>query len=172
MLFAEKKCRKLTMGDVDFSPEVDLAKKRRWLWQQVVKHREGKHISSFLLKRKARQCGIVSPLIVTLAQARKHFHAADTSYDTLKRHAPAYRYEFLCDRAANKAGDVPVDAQKAATCMLQQEKQRSEARHLKRVLAKVQGGAITRIEVLVDGVYVEKTDQADVEQHTMEMCSA
>jgi hypothetical protein len=39
-------------------------------------------------------------------------------------------------------------------------------------LAKVQGGAITRIEVLVDGVYVEKTDQADVEQHTMEMCSA
>jgi GTP cyclohydrolase III len=94
------------------------------------------------------------------------------AYDALKRHAPAYRYEFLCDRAANKAGDVPVDAQKAATRMLQQEKQRSEARHLKRVLAKVQGGAITRIEVLVDGVYVEKTEQADVEQHTMEMCSA
>jgi hypothetical protein len=39
-------------------------------------------------------------------------------------------------------------------------------------LAKVQGGAITRIKVMEDGVYVEKTAQADVEHHTMEMCSA
>jgi hypothetical protein len=27
MLYAEKKCRKLSMGNVDFSPEVDLARK-------------------------------------------------------------------------------------------------------------------------------------------------
>jgi hypothetical protein len=72
----------------------------------------------------------------------------------------------------NKSGEVPAAAQKAARCMLQQEKQCSKARHLKRILAKVQGGAITRIEVLEDGVYVEKTDQANVEHHTMEMCSA
>jgi hypothetical protein len=39
-------------------------------------------------------------------------------------------------------------------------------------LAKVQEGAITRIEVMEDGVYVEKMDQANVEHHTMEMCSA
>jgi hypothetical protein len=127
MLCAEKKCRKLAMGNVDFSLEVDLAKKRRWLWQQVVKKRERKPISSALLKRKARQCGIVSPLSVTLEQAKRHFQAADTAYDALKRHAPAYRYEFLCDRAANKSGEVPVVAQKAASRLLQQEKQRSEA---------------------------------------------
>ena len=36
----------------------------------------------------------------------------------------------------------------------------------------MQGGAITRIKVMEDGVYVEKTAQADVEHHTMEMCSA
>jgi hypothetical protein len=56
--------------------------------------------------------------------------------------------------------------------MLQQERQRLDARHLKRILAKVQGSAITRIEVLEEGTYVEKTDQADVEEHTMAMCSA
>ena len=37
MLSAEKKCCKLSMGTVNFSPEVNLAKKRHWLWQQVVK---------------------------------------------------------------------------------------------------------------------------------------
>jgi hypothetical protein len=55
--------------------------------------------------------------------------------------------------------------------LLTQEKQQSDPRHLKRVLAKVQGGAITRIEVMENGTYVEKMSQADVEQHTMAMCS-
>jgi hypothetical protein len=172
MLFAEKRCRKLAMGNVDFSPEVDMARKRRWLWQQVVKRREGKNISSSLITRRARQYGIMSPLSVTLAQARRHYLAADTAYDALKKHAPAYRQEFLRDRATNKSGDVPINAQKAARRMLQQERQRSEARHLKQVLAKVQGGVITRIEVLEDGEYIEKTTQADVEHHTMAMCEA
>jgi hypothetical protein len=37
-------------------------------------------------------------------------------------------------------------------------------------LAKVQGGAITHIEVLEDGVYyVEKVDQVNVVHHMMEM---
>jgi hypothetical protein len=171
MRYAEKKCRKLAMGMVDYSPEVDLAKKRRWLWQQVVKRRRGLRVSGSLIKRKARQYGIQCPLSVTLAQAEARFQAADVDYVALKRQAPAYRYEFLCDRASNKSGDVSEAAQKAARRLLTQEKQRSDARHLKRVLAKVQGGAITRIEVLEDGTYVEKTDQADVELHTMAMCS-
>jgi hypothetical protein len=50
MLCAEKKCRKLALGNVDFSLEVDTAKKQWWLWQQVVKKREDKRISSALLK--------------------------------------------------------------------------------------------------------------------------
>jgi hypothetical protein len=97
---------------------------------------------------------------------------ADAEYDALKRHAPKHRYEFLCDRATNKSGDVPPATQKAARQLLTQEKQRSEARHLKRVLAKVQGGAITRIEVLEDNTYVEKTAQEDLEHHMMAMCLA
>ena len=160
------------MGNVEFSPEVDLAKKRRWLWQQVVKKREGKRVSAELIRRKARQCGIDCPLSVTLEQAQEHFREADAAYDSLKQYAPSYRHEFLCDRAANKSGDVPEEAQKAASRLLRQERQRSDARHLKRVLSKVQGGAITRIEVMEDGAYVEKTDWDEVEQHTMAMCEA
>ena len=148
-----------------------LAKKIRCLWQQVVKKREGRRVSAVLIKRKAQQCGIQCPFSVTLSQAKAQFQAADIEYDALKRHAPAYRYEFLCDRAANKSEKVSVEAQKAARRLLTQEKQRSEARHLKRVLDKVQGSTITRIEVLENGTYVEKTDQAEVELHMMAMCS-
>jgi hypothetical protein len=74
MLHVEKQeCRKLSMGNVDFSSEVDLAKKRRWLWQQVVEKCEGRKMNASLINRKARQCGILCPLSVTLAQACQHF---------------------------------------------------------------------------------------------------
>jgi hypothetical protein len=73
MIYTEKKCRKLAMGNVDYSPEVDLAKKKRWLWKEVVKKREGQPVSAAMIKRKARQCGIQCPLSVTLAQAKARF---------------------------------------------------------------------------------------------------
>ncbi len=41
------------MGNVDYSPEVDLAKKKRWLWKEVVKKREGRPVSAAMIKRKA-----------------------------------------------------------------------------------------------------------------------
>jgi hypothetical protein len=113
------------MGNVDFSPEVDLAKKQRWLWQQVVKHLEGKRVSSFLIKRKAQQCSIVGPFSVTLAQAQDHFRAADSAYNALKQHAPILHNEFLCNSAANKSGKVSLNGQQAARRMLQQERQKS-----------------------------------------------
>jgi hypothetical protein len=111
-------------------------------------------------------------LSVTLAQAHQHFIAADQAYDELKCQAPSLRHEFLCDQVANKSSTVSAESQKAASRLLQQERQRSDARHLKRVLAKVQGGSVSRIEVLEEGQYVEKSDQVAVEQHTMAMCSA
>lgn len=118
MLYAEKRCRKLSMGFVDFSPQVDMARKRRWLWKQVVKKREGKHVSSSLIKRQAIQCGILCPLSVTLAQACQYFIAADQAYDELTCQAPSLRHEFLCDQVANKSGMVSAESQKAASRLL------------------------------------------------------
>jgi hypothetical protein len=55
---------------------------------------------------------------VTLAHAKQCFLEADAEYNALKQHAPSHRHEFLCDRAANKSGDVLAEAQKAASRML------------------------------------------------------
>jgi hypothetical protein len=146
MLFAEKKCRKLAMGLVAFSPEVDLARKRRALWKLVVKKRQGKRVSSSLIRRKARQLGISCPLSVTSIQAELRFQEADAAYDLIKRDAPSLRHEFLCDRASNKSGNVPREAQKAARRLLRQERQRSDARHLRRVLGRTQRGAMHHLK--------------------------
>jgi hypothetical protein len=84
MVHAEKRCRKLAMGNVDYSPEVDLAKKKHWLWKEVVKKQAGCPVSAAMIKRKARQCGIQCPLSVTLAQAKEWFQAADKEYNSMK----------------------------------------------------------------------------------------
>jgi hypothetical protein len=123
MRYAEKKCRKLSMGMVDFSPEVDQARKRRWIWKQVVKLREGKQVGTYLIKRKARQCGISCPLSVTLAQAKENFRLADEAYDKLKQEAPLLRQEFLRDVATNRSGSASTASQTAAKRLLQQERQ-------------------------------------------------
>jgi ABC-type branched-subunit amino acid transport system substrate-binding protein len=41
MKHGERNAVNFAMGNVDFSPEVDLAKKRRTIWQLVVKKWEG-----------------------------------------------------------------------------------------------------------------------------------
>ena len=172
MLHAERKCRKLAMGQVSYSPEVDHARKTRALWHLVVRKRRGKRVSSSLIRRKAKQLQIPCPLSVTLAQAKLRFQEADAAYDSLKQRAPSLCHEFLQDRAANKSGTVPAEAQKAAQRLLTHERQREEARRLKRILGRTQGGAISRIEVEENGDFVEMTTQEDVEHHTMEMCNA
>ena len=172
MLHAERKCRKLAMGQVSYSPEVDHARKTRALWHLVVRKRRGKCVSSSLIRRKAKQLQIPCPLSVTLAQAELRFQEADAAYDSLKQRAPSLCHEFLQDRAANKSGTVPAEAQKAAQRLLTHERQREEARRLKRILGRTQGGAISRIEVEENGDFVEMTTQEDVEHHTMEMCNA
>jgi hypothetical protein len=88
MRFTEKKCWKLAMGSVDFSPEVNLARHCQWVWQQVVKIREGKRVSASLVKWKARQCGITCLLSMSLAQAKEWFATANKEFQNLKSDAP------------------------------------------------------------------------------------
>jgi hypothetical protein len=46
MIHAEKKCHPLKMGEVDFSPDVNTAKGRCFVWQMIVCKRQGNCVSS------------------------------------------------------------------------------------------------------------------------------
>ena len=51
MAEAERKCRKLKVGQVAFSPELQQARREITIWRLLVKRRQGKRISSRLLDR-------------------------------------------------------------------------------------------------------------------------
>jgi hypothetical protein len=46
MLYAKKKCQKLAMGKVDFSPELNKARQWKLLWKKIVWHKRGRRVSS------------------------------------------------------------------------------------------------------------------------------
>ena len=68
---AEKKCRKLGMENVDFSPTVIIWKHRIDTWNIILRRLRGRRVSSLLIKRQAKKYGITRPLSTTIEDAIK-----------------------------------------------------------------------------------------------------
>ena len=166
MLYAEKRCRKLAMGHVDFSPEINDARKKRDFWRLVLRQRSGRRVCSRLIRRKAHACGITCPLSISRSQARKNFVKADARYRSLKPKAPDTREAWLVKRTRDPTLDD--DAQKRASRMLRIERQRQSNRHLRRVQGTLRSGSVSKVEELNEnGEPVIREGQEEVEQAVM-----
>jgi hypothetical protein len=78
----------LAMGKIAFSSEVDKARKLSALRHLVIKKHKGLHVSTSLIKHKARQLGIHCPLSISLGQANALFQEAEEAYSVLKKGCP------------------------------------------------------------------------------------
>lgn len=58
MAEAERKCRKLRMGNVDFSPTIQLAMRQIRAWSLLIKKKKGLKVSSRLLARTLKKAAI------------------------------------------------------------------------------------------------------------------
>jgi hypothetical protein len=169
MIHAEKKCQSLCMGEVDFSPDVNIPKGQRYIWQMIAHKWRGKHVSSKKIHRVAKAVGIVGNLLqtnVTLQDAKCSFKAADEEYRLLKLRAPMKREEFLRDQARDEALTTAV--QKHAKQALGYERQWDNARRMKHLQGKQRAGAVTKLGVCQGDDYFEYEDQATVERLIME----
>ena len=105
MRMAEKKCRKLRMGAVPYSPELAKAGILIKLWSLVVRHKNGKNINSRYIRRTAKQCELKEVLANTLETAIANHRAAMKTYTKLKRDALNLRRNFLNDRVNNATSE-------------------------------------------------------------------
>jgi hypothetical protein len=129
-------------------------------------------VSTLLLQRTARKCGITDPFTISLEEAKQQLEACEKSYAELRRRAPELRREFLQGLAKNESGDTEPKSQQAAHRLLHVEHQRSEARHLRQVLGRATGGAISRVSFVLEDDVIEVDTQVEVESHTMAECLA
>ena len=114
MIYAEKRCRKLVMGSVDFSPEVADVRLQQWFWKRLIARKQGQRVSPRMLQRTAKKCGILDPFSVSLSEALQKLEECKASYAQLKRRTPELPWEFLQGLAKNKSGDIKPVRQQAA----------------------------------------------------------
>ena len=83
------------MGKVDFSPQVAHLQQTKDTWQKIVRQLRRKWVSSLLIKRKAKKCGISRPLSQSLAKATGEMQIAKKKWEEVKSQAPVLCQEFL-----------------------------------------------------------------------------
>ena len=102
MIYAEKYCHSLCMGKINFSPDVNIARGHRLVWQLVLKQQSGQNVRLDKIQHITKAVGIKGDLLhpsMTLGVAHRSFKAADEAYHLLKQNAPMMREDFLCKQA-------------------------------------------------------------------------
>jgi len=101
MRYAEKRCRRLRMGLLAYSPTLMLLRHRQTLWSLVCKKKSGGSASVSRIQRLARRCDVDRPLSVSLRAAQENFSAAQSEYFRLKPQSMALREDYLRARLAD-----------------------------------------------------------------------
>jgi hypothetical protein len=165
MLYAERRCRKLHMGGVSWSPDVQRSMDLILLWQLVCKRKKGVHVGSRVIQRVASKVGVSNALSSSLEEAVSSLRQAHRDYKVTKRNAPSSRKTWL-ENLAQALSEAGKGNQ--ATCLraLQhREQQRSMARQIKRITSSSRGGGVTMVQSQSsEGSWVEHSTPQDIEQ--------
>ena len=163
MLKAERHCRKMKMGGVPFSPDYNDTRKRIAAWTLLVKRLEGERVNSRYLRRKMHQADITDYSNITLEQALAERKEAYLENQTLKSNT-ARRETWLESVAGALAAEGKLTKEQCILNMRNRERQRRNARIIRRVNGKLRAGAVTSV-IAPDrqGVWREVTSKKDVE---------
>jgi hypothetical protein len=163
--YADKKCRKLRMGGVPFSPEITQARTKIEMWKMIVSWKLGRKTNTKHLRRLEKRARLSGSRHNTLTTAKQALAQSFAEYWDLKRTANDMRTTFLQTKAKELSRQRNVDEKNVYAQLLATEKQRRSARKIKYVLNKVLGGGVTKISLLnQNGEWEETTDKENIEK--------
>lgn len=145
--YADKHCRKLRVGGVAYSDTIAKAGKNIQLWKGVIKKKLGCKFSSEKLKRLAKATDIENPMQYSVEEARMKQQEAIAHYYTLKKQASQLRKTYLQAKASAIANESNTDEDNIYKQLMQREKQREAARHIKATLHKLKSGSVSRVVI-------------------------
>ena len=102
MKSAEKGCRELRIGEIDFSTTLNNLGETQELWKLVRKAKEGNKINLAWIKIKSRQLDLRKPMFLITEQVSFKCKEARKQYINLKTNAIDMRQAFL-----SKIADKP-----------------------------------------------------------------
>ena len=141
----QSRIRKLNMGGVPWSPKLQPYRNTIELWKMIKKKRTGIKISVKRIRRFMMKTGIRDALENDLEQVEIYLKIAEREYNVAKKSAALWRNDFLDGLAkarADKKGTEPASELKS---LKQVEKQRRQARNIKRMRGKLGNGQVTKV---------------------------
>jgi hypothetical protein len=147
MRYAEKKCRKIKLGRIQFSPEAAMWIKRTQVYKSLLRYHAGRIRNRGNLKRAARRCGIEHPLSLPIREIYLRLQTCETQCDHFQKHGKYYRRKHLYNRLnAARERDNDEVANKILL-IIEREKDRSFWRRMNYALGKPHGGACFKVQV-------------------------
>ena len=162
---ADRKCRKLNMGEVPWSMTLQRARDEIELWLNVVVRKRGSKVNTKYISRLERKVGIFHTLQHSLQDASDRLQEGYTRYYELKAIASELRESWLMELAAIKAKELGGNQHQYYNQLILNERERIASRRMKRIFGKVNGGGLTSVTVTDDnGIVHEYTEKDDIEQ--------
>jgi hypothetical protein len=166
---AERRCRKLRMGQVAFSPPVQKAHRSIKAWSVILKKSKGMKVSSRLLQRSMRKANLDKSMKhvnantskENLKQAYKHYYSIKGSDRDLRKTYLEELVEALC-----AMGNVKKET--TIKQIKEREQQRDTAKKIKYLQGKINTGSITTITIEDGkGSYIDIVGKEQVEKAIM-----
>ena len=138
--YANKRCRKLRQGEVQYVPEIIQVEGRKIsLWTLVVRRKAGKHVSTKVIRKLAKKCNINNPMKCTIDEAKNHRREAWKCYKKLKPNSRELRDKWL-ERLADRISETEGD-EKAKFIVRLRRREELKAAHKKIKWARKKGGS-------------------------------
>ena len=166
MHYAERRCRKLHMGGVPWSPTLKKAKDRILFWTLVDRRRRRCHISVRRILRLKKRLKIEGETTMSPQQIADQIDQAYKAYKNLKKRALDERLNFQEALAQAKADKDNGDAVKILREMQHRESIRRTYRQIGSTL-RPSKGSTTKIHVRTKQGFKEVTQMLTMERYIM-----
>ena len=103
LLKAEKKCRRLKMGNIEFSSTLQLQRNLLRFWKLTLEWKQGKKVDSKYLARWEKKLNLKYTFNTPTQIIQSHIKDAFNRYQALKKEHSALRDEWIEQLAAAKA---------------------------------------------------------------------
>jgi len=167
---AERKCRKLRMGNVPFSPTIKLRMNHIKAWTLLLKRATGHRVSSRYLGRVLKKAQFENKeKTMGSDYLADQLRTAYSDYYTAKGNASTTRQEFLHNQAEFWATKQRQDKEKIHRMLLHREKQRATVVGIEYIRGKISTGSSSMVQVK-DGTgrWQDVTEKHAMEQAIMD----
>jgi len=165
VMYAERRCRKLKMGQVAFSPEIAKARTLIQAWLLLDKHAKVLKGSSRLLQCTMKKAELPpSHRHLSLAIISTNLKSAYTSYYSIKPDHICLHKDSLQDLAEAMAQEGNTQKETIVRLLLQREQQRASARYIRYLRGKFSSNNATMVTIHdTEGNKFDLTSRPDIE---------